>query len=294
MNQYQYCITPEIEYFSRWLSEVITGKREINFLFDEKQSWRTLNQCLMSYSWPDRLNNGPKKSDPLNCEFPEEAKFKLGARSSLIENDVVLTRLGKGLKNALDSGHTVEPWVLSIFQWGGMLAGAVGVANKNWVSNNRTRLPEILKEGCEAFRSDDDEIVLPNFRFNASMTKIYSLLLHNFLIYDSRVGAAFAWLVNTCYQGRQIPELLKFPLPPSKSKSTIRNPRPYSDDFPSIRNDPIEYAKWNVRANWVLTNAMRYANENPGNPNAQETQFESLRQLEAALFTMGRDLTFAM
>jgi len=187
----------------------------------------------------------------------------------------------------------VEPWVLSVFQWGGMLAGGAGAANREWVSQNRTRLPEILKKGCEALCLDSDEVSLQNFRFNASMTKVYSLLLEDFVIYDSRVGAALSWLVLRCYKGGSIPEYLKFAIPPSKSVITLRNPRVGNDGFSVLRNDPLKYIKWNIRANWILTGALRHSKENPVLRKSGECQFKNIRRIEAALFTLGRDLTYA-
>lgn len=42
---------------------------------------------------------------------------------------------------------------------------------------------------------NDDNSALKVRRFNAGMSKVYSLIVADFIIYDSRVAAALAWFV---------------------------------------------------------------------------------------------------
>ena len=55
----------------------------------------------------------------------------------------------------------------------------------------------MLSEGMALFSdeaSDARHFIRLN-RFNAGITKVYSMVLENFIIYDSRVAAALGWLV---------------------------------------------------------------------------------------------------
>ncbi|MOA38849.1 hypothetical protein D3C78_1605740 [compost metagenome] len=49
--------------------------------------------------------------------------------------------------------------------------------------------------------------------------------------------------------------------------------------FKTLSAHPHEHYAWNVRANWLLDSAQELAGE--------ESQFGSLREIEAALFQMG-------
>ena len=130
-------------------------------------------------------------------------------------------------------------------------------------------------------------------RFNSGMTKVYSLLLENFIIYDSRVAAALAWLVWQWCRSRDpavpLPPLLAFACPTARGGG-IRNPDEAA--FPYLNVKPREHAKWNLRANWILQEAFTLPNS--GKTSIAPGNFNSLREVEAALFTMGSDLRHAI
>ena len=88
---------------------------------------------------------------------------------------------------------------------------------------------------------------------NAGLSKIYSLLLDDFPIYDSRVACALASLVCLwCEESErtEVPKLLRLRLPPSRGTKS-RNPSRGSHVFPRIWT-PRQYAESNVMAAWLL------------------------------------------
>jgi hypothetical protein len=116
------------------------------------------------------------------------------------------------------------------------------------------------------------------------MTKVYSLLIDDFIIYDSRVAAALAWLarrwwtVDLAQPAQTLPELLKFAcLPRNGTMAPYSNPD--AALFPTLKQKPYDHYTWNVRANWLLATALIVA--------GPCTVFGSLREAEAALFQMG-------
>jgi hypothetical protein len=145
-----------------------------------------------------------------------------------------------------------------------------------------------------------------NLRSNAGLTKVYSLALDDFIIYDSRVAAALAWLVTRWARetGSHIPDHLKFVCMrakeiPSKIQGVgptkIRTPdsRLFPYFAPSTNpKDHRKHAVWNQRANLVLTAALKHARAKPAS--AASAKFKTVRDVEAALFVMGADLRHAL
>ena len=127
------------------------------------------------------------------------------------------------------------------------------------------------------------------------MTKVYSLLVPNFIIYDSRVAAALAWLVTKWCKHvskRSVPDLLAFPCMPAKDGDNprirkSRNPSCGDWFFPRMNGNVRRHAQWNLRASWVLRECL---NLSSGTEFHKCPPPNDLRALEAALFMLGYDL----
>jgi len=177
-----------------------------------------------------------------------------------------------------------------VMQWGGVVNG-----NVDWLKKNTTGLHALLENVSALLREDDDNPKrLPaNLRFNAGMTKVYSLKLDNFIIYDSRVAAALCWFITHWAIERkaaQIPEPLRFPCMPAKEGDDpeirkVRNPSSERWQFPRL-NRPCMHAHWNLRASWLLEAILELA----GPDTVFAKSSNRLRALEAALFMWGYDL----
>ena len=172
-----------------------------------------------------------------------------------------------------------------IFDWGG-----VPGRNNSWAKENRKHLYSIYRQGMPMLKPGiaNDIGPFPD-RFNSGMTKIYSLLLNDFMIYDSRVGAAIGYLIVHYCQERQLkntPSLLKFPWAEAKESNPVnaknRNPSCGSLKLNRITN-PQQHARWNLRASWLL-------NEVAKSSQLFSQEKNPLRSLEAALFMIGYDL----
>lgn len=206
--------------------------------------------------------------------------------SSLEDNNALLNRLKCGLRCSMQHGSASAPapWVAAIMAWGGVYTFAKGQkGNKGWLRDNATQIRNLLADGAQRLQADDDDPSLfAGFRFNAGMSKVYSLLLDDFVIYDSRVAAGLGWLVcqwacENRVRPRIIPPHLAFGCPPPKGSKK----RQVSPDFPVLWQAAInrgEYARWNLRANWVLSQAARVAGVD-------------LRSVEAGLFMLGANPT---
>lgn len=170
-----------------------------------------------------------------------------------------------------------------VLQWGGVARG-----NGDWIEAN----PGRLAASCQAIASmqgggtfSEPAFRQAGARMNSGFTKIYAMLLDGFLMYDSRVAAAFALLL-TIYasQGHPRPafadELCVF---------SGRSGHRVADGFAN-RSSEARHARANLVANWVVDAlflrhpavAAIWQSMVPGT--------DRFRTVEAALFMLGYDI----
>lgn len=284
MNQSQYLADQEVGHFRNWLTERLQGQPIA------LAKYPNLLSAKEEYTWPlKRLNGLPKATHPY--AFP--VLPTLPARSSLESNQVVLRHLQNELRCSYrdaqidqQGAQRLAGVVAAIFYWGGVFTRTRNGGNKPWLEQNAHRLRATLSAVIADMVSGEDRSQITDLRFNSGMTKVYSLLVDDFVIYDSRVAASLAWLVRHWWCDDQrmaesaLPSLLRFGcLAGNGIAESRRRPSPV---FPMLRNDPHGHYRWNIRTNWLLNDALIAAGEN--------TDFRSLREVEAALFQMGDDL----
>jgi hypothetical protein len=272
MNSKEYMADPNVASFTDWFARKL-GERAIRHQYVDRETgnrvvFHGLCDALAQYSWNQRLYD---------------------------QNAVDLDELRLGLRKAMkiqDSNRrdeAVRTWCNRVLRWGGVIPH-----NSQWLADNRVGLAKTIACVCEFLRSGNDVDGFPEgTRFNAGMTKIYSLLVSDFIIYDSRVAAALGWfVVEWCgeIKASALAELLAFSWMPAKEAPSRRDPKtrnpsrgPYR--FARVNNSSVVHVLWNVRASWILTEVLRKSEKlcfhGKANP---------LRALEAALFMWGYDL----
>jgi hypothetical protein len=217
-----------------------------------------------------------------------------GATGTLADHTRILNGLQRALKKAVEvrSDQLVYEASTNVMVWGGVTA-----KNVTWLKTNIEGLADLLKSVSDLLGEEDENIERfpTSLRFNAGMTKVYSLLVDEFIIYDSRVAAALCWFVMQWALEKKlsaIPGALQFHcMPPKEDAKTkhrkVRNPSAGSLQFPQLYNDPRTHAQWNLRASWLL----RAVLERVGSGTAFHASEHPLRSLEAALFMWGYDLS---
>lgn len=281
VNKKAYLTNPFVDQFVRWFAgelvsptvenhyEVVRPRQRFHFV--------GLADAFRQYQWEYTVT--------LPGQAPQSG-------SSFADNQEMLRELAAGLAGALNAGSVPEmrEWVLAVLQWGGVKA-----RNVRWLKANSDLLHEIAAPAAFLGLGDDDIGGLRDnvHRFNSAMTKAYSLIVPNFIIYDSRVAGALAWFVaRWCRRtGRgQVPELLAFGCLPARStvNRKLRNPTTGGLIFQEMKGRPAIHAHWNLRASWLLE-AVLQRTSSPVFRNAPNP----LRALEAALFMWGYDLTHA-
>lgn len=292
---------PQTQQFVAWLSARIEGTDKIDFMHAPDSRFPTLIAARDAYEWPPRRKTIATPDGDLILE----------AGSDLAANQGVLDKLRQGLCKCLydpvPNESLLADWVQAILVWGGVYTRHKnGGGNAGWLDTRRQAmdLTDNLRAALSALKSgaihfDHGPVGL---RSNAGLTKVYSLALEDFIIYDSRVAAALAWLVTRWAHavGGSVPEHLKFACmranegnpkgkPPGSAK--VRSPDAVNFPYfaPSIHlRDHWRHAVWNLRANHVLTSALSQARAR------QPVSFQTVREVEAALFVMGADLRHAL
>lgn len=282
MRKADYLDDPSVVDFTAWMAQHLRDDSTLSHHYTLSRGMKTvrfanLADAWRKYDWPFRLRAG----DP--------------GRRTFAENSEVLGQLQARLREAVRcSGHLPAREACDdIMRWGGVTKG-----NLDWLLANQDGFADYLREVAAHLRDDD---LAParlggTLRFNAGMTKVYSLLLDGFVIYDSRVAGALGWFVLkwAIERGRStIPEALRFAWMPANEGPNarirkIRNPSLGEYSFPRLHhyNDAL-HARWNLRANWLLEAVLASAS---GAGAAFGHDAASARRLEAALFMWGYDL----
>lgn len=283
MQKSEYLNRPDVTSFIAWLSLEIQRNNLTHFYTlpnNTRVTFRGLADAFNQYDW--RFNF----SDPMG---------QIHNGSTFIDSSRCFATLAAGLQANLPPNSKNDQafceWACAVMMWGGVTNG-----NVDWLRTNVAGLArEISAVRNILSGNDEDPAVLNSIRrFNAGMTKVYSLIVPNFIIYDSRVAASLAWLVAAwCKQvGRaSVPEELAFPcMPPKEGENPrvrkSRNPSNNTLIFPNMNGNVKRYAQWNMRASWILRECLKQS----ANTVFHRQGSNDLRALEAALFMWGYDL----
>ncbi|MHC8287436.1 hypothetical protein ACYZUD_11540 [Pseudomonas sp. XS1P51] len=286
MNRRDYLAQTSVQHFIEWLSAHLdnaTFKHDyLNRLRRTQWSCDSLFDAYRNYHWA----------------HPAISRLKVPSGSTAASNDAALQALKADLERALKTpsqDQAVCQATIDVMLWGGVQAH-----NVSWLNTNRQGLAAVLAASRDAIDGGCPNVAqlsAPDLRFNAGMTKVYSLICRHFVIYDSRVAAALGWaVVMYCKENglATVPPELAFPWAPAKEAGAVtakrRNPSEGTLVFPRLKAGP-HHAKWNMKASWVLRAALDHPNAiNSGFKSGDGCMIDSLRQLEAALFMIGYDL----
>lgn len=293
MKKNEFLALSETKSFINWLSPRVNNN-SLDFQYSEEGSDSTISAAKNRYQWP-----------PKACRFFTPAReVKIVAKSSFCENQKILDEIKRGLQNSLKNAddQQLAAWIESTLRWGGVFtARASGKGNKGWLEEKRSKgdirdyLSECLKK-LAVVNDDSIRLEIKNLRSNAGFTKVYSLALDDFIIYDSRVAAALTWLVSSWAEdeGCEVPEWLKFVALQARTSSNYKpsrnaNKKIFSTISISHIRDHQRHLLWNIRANWLLNLVLHEQNKFHWGSHAITT----LREFEAGLFVMGADLNYA-
>jgi len=248
----------KVQAFLNWARPLVNGECELNHPRPGGDGkFKTLADAWRGYKWR-------------GMEYQQTVEFLTDRRK----------RLGESLEGNIHQAFREA--ATEVLRWGGVVAG------------NRERLEALGDEAIPLLRVNtrlldpataDLERVWVVQPMNSGFSKIYSLLLDGFPIYDSRVACALASLVRWfCEETdglEKVPKLLAFGIPPNQGDAK-RDPSCGQFTFPKIRyGGSGRYAQSNVMAAWVLDELSRHGPF--GEFGEEERQFA----LQSAMFMVG-------
>lgn len=264
--------------FIDWLASNLASSSKFPHAYTDRRSGRHwqfsgLEDACNQYCWRHRGTLG------------------VPAGHSLDSNHAALSALRDALQSSLAKGDdmAVCEAACEVMRWGG-----VGAGNNRWLRDNTSGLATLLASTTALLNSGNPSQLPGKLRFNAGMTKVYSLLADDFIIYDSRVAAALGWLVVRYCEEKglaQVPHGLQFPWAAAKEGVNAgapknRNPARQGLSFPRLQSGRL-HAEWNLKASWMLAEVLR---KDSASQFSHPSPIPALRRLEAALFMIGYDL----
>lgn len=281
MKKQEFLEKKEVKEFITFLKGRINLDNSFSHSYTSKKPKHGLWKCHSLF------NSYEKYVWPFKCEIPSTGNVIQG--SSYDDSEVVLNQLQTDLRHALiyNNEGVFKKNCFAVLQWGGVLPH-----NYKRVESTSNIIDE-FKFTLSVFNDPnlDSGDNFDNIHMNAGYTKIYSLLLDNFIIYDGRVGAALGLLVRFFLEENHydsIPQSLNFAfgLPKisnaNKQELLKRNPSNHRFVFGALANNSKRHIENNIRANWLLNKVAVESNFS--------TTSNPLRSLEAALFMIGYDV----
>jgi len=272
MDREQYLASPAVRSFSDWLGQRLDSPGSFVHSYvsrRDRTTWecRCLYSAFLGYRWPFRMR------DPLTGRTIHGSTFD--------ETVLALESVGKGLEQALRAGDHTQALSCcnAVLDWGGIVTGRyLERIGEGLVPQLRRWVRQLNDPGL---RLDS----LPRVEMNSGWTKIYSLLVPGFTMYDSRVAAALALLAATFAQEqglREVPSELRFALVPDRS-TVQRRPIAFRDEFPVARPGDGHHLRSNIMANWLLGEVVTAHNSRFG----ELPRSHGLWALQSALFMIG-------
>ena len=247
MNRSTYLHDPQVETFVKWAANLMTGEWGLRHAWYsprlenrgcQKFECKSLYDAYRRYCWPATVKRANGSSAYVRM-FDETAalfdEFRGELQDSLFRYPTTDEQKDKFLETCI-----------RIMQWGGI--------------NRHDRLKQLGRDALPLFRANAkllepqhaDTDMLRGFRYMKSgYSKIYSLIIDGFPIYDSRVACGLTsliWLFKKDNKLESIPGSLKLAVPEPRG---TQNRNPYG--FPFVRDGQDSlYADSNVKASWLL------------------------------------------
>lgn len=274
MKKEEYLKSEVVKEFVKWISSKLDDG------FTHKYLISSVNR-----SWIE--NN---KSNKWICTSLHDAHVKyFWADKDFNETQLELENYSKSISTALKKQNREEILKAchNILEWGGQR-----VLTPNYPKlENEPDLFNYLNDTIKTLNPnsfDDDRKSVKSNKvkwFNAGMTKVYSLCINNFPIYDSRVAIALTNLISQFLidkKSKEIPKELHFKIPIGSNKLT--RPKTINGYVFGYSYNLINYQISNVRASWLFEEIL---NKSPNSRFNLLKDNQKMRAFESALFMIG-------
>lgn len=240
MNRAAFLGNPDVASFVDWAEPLVSGERALvhGWRSPKWGSWgcASLPGAYENFQWR------------FTVTMPGRAVASRGR--SRQENEDALSHLRRSMRLSADAEDAAAflNACLAVVAWGG-----VQLNGKRLRELGSAALPTLMSNaGLLAPQTANLEALRAITDMNSGFSKLYSLILDDFPIYDSRVACAIAslvtWYVRESGHAR-VPVALSFGIPLHRSaehRYVYGHPRLY-------HGQTTQYASANVRAAWLLS-----------------------------------------
>ena len=194
-----------------------------------------------SFSHSYNFKKGQSKNWSCNSIFDAYEKYRWGngINTTFDDSQKELISIKKQLKKALDDDNhaNVKKACINMLKWGGLKR-----KNEKYIINNPDIIKDLkyIKNKIDPCMYDTNNQSLIEILITSGFSKIYSVLLDDFVIYDSRVSTALCYFIRTFCDEKnieQIPENLVFAFSKAHNPKAKRNPNNKNYVFPNINQN---------------------------------------------------------
>jgi hypothetical protein len=262
MKYAELLIDKEFKSIVEFIAKKWNGRFDNLITFDigyRKVEVDSFKKALDYYYWPYNIKRAlPAGFDYCGSSYQSSSKIlelatsRLNSKKCFFEGAAIVLEWGGVLNKNL---QRIQDWSFPVFMH------EVRIAKQNW----------------EGFYSDDLELGEGkiDFHINSGFSKIYSLLLSDFIIYDSRTAAALTAIIYEVLGDKPKKWTLKVPSPRVDMEKRVLS------NFGKV-NTKKQYWESNIIANIIVKEVCMKLNSKGVNV--------SMRQVEAALFMLGADI----
>lgn len=247
MNRSTYLDDPQVKTFVKWATNLVTGKWGLRHGWYSPRlesrgckqfECKSLYDAYRRYCWPSTVTRADGSSVSVRM-FDETAALFDEIREELQDSVVRYPATDEQKDRFLAT-------CIRIMQWGGINR------HDRLKQLGRDALPILIANARLLDPQHADTDRLKGFKYMKSgYSKIYSLIIDGFPIYDSRVACGLTsliWLFSKESKLESIPLSLKLAVPEPRG---TQNRNPYG--FPFVRDgQDSRYADSNVKAAWLL------------------------------------------
>ena len=290
LNQYardEYLNIPAVIHFRDWLEDRLDapeGFKHQYYLVKAGRNWqcRSLYEAYQNYWWPYKML----------CPVQKKEVFGTGSEDTF----VYLHFLAGAFRSSLDTNDVDLAYksALAMLRWGGVL------------HRNRECLDSMGSGLCDYFRKAKEHLTLSKVRLgshdeiwmNSGFTKLYFLLVDNFIMYDGRVGAALG-LLGRIYAEEagleKIPPSFEFSYGSGKElnkqkKRNRRDPGRGKYRLPLFNGRQNRHCNDNIKASWLLKSLADRTSSRFARIPQGPLLNERLTAIQSALFMIGYDV----
>lgn len=288
LSRAEYLNDSVVKDFIRWLEGLIDEPglfKHQYYLVKAKRAWKcdSLYEAYERYWWPYNLYCPLQGKQVSGIGFNDSFKY--------------MNLLAEAFRNSVQRQDTqlIRKCTSAMLAWGGVLN-----RNQDRIANLGEQVGDYFKRAKENLNLSDTRLGNHDDIFiNSGFTKLYSLLINDFIMYDGRVGAALGLLGRLYSQEKtyaKIPDTIEFSFGSGKVSSAKqlddnrRDPSTNNYRLPEFSGNQTRHMNDNIKASWLLKELADKTRSRFTSLPQDALLNERLTAIQSALFMIGYDV----